>query len=271
MSKRQTIQCAMDINEGNKALLTGAPLRIQHEVVEGNMVLRPLACVSKDFLDDNVNFVRKIKSKNGLWIGDLPKDWKYLDEKLMTVAVKSNGEAIKDLSKGQQTFGIKLEAVKQNGLALRHLSMMHENMHRMGHSSIENTAIIIEAIKNNGDALAFAWNLFRRNIEYTKMAVLENGEAVRHFLGENCNCYFSLFDVAVSNNGQALKYAHRLQGNKGVVLKAVKDDGLALQYAHKHLRKDLQLIITAAKQNINALNYALASQEQISLIRAMLA
>jgi hypothetical protein len=73
---------------------------------------------------------------------------------------------------------------------------------------------------------------------------------------------------AVKQNGNVLKYASKeLKADREVVLVAVKQNGLALQYASKELIADRKIVNEAIKQNEYALQYA--SSEFIATLKVL--
>ena len=75
----------------------------------------------------------------------------------------------------------------------------------------------------------------------------------------NSEKYMGELDIAYSTietlGGMQLAYLNKFQGEKNVVLEAVKRNGLALQYASQELKGDRSVVLEAVKQNGLALQY----------------
>ncbi len=166
---------------------------------------------------------------------------------------------------------IALEAVHQNGMALRHLSENFKN----------NKQIVLTAVKQNGLSIKYASNLLKNNKQIVLSAVRQNALSIEYasdFLKNNREIVIS----AIKQSAIALKYASNnykndrkiarmavnqnpnlladlpaeMKNDKMVVLTAVKQDGLALKYASNELKNDRKVVLTAIKQNGLALAYA---------------
>ena len=165
-------------------------------------------------------------------------------------AVKQNGAALRHASqelKGDRE--VVLEAVKQNGAALRYAS---EELKR-------DREVVLEAVKLNGEALQHASQELKRDREVVLEAVKQNGEALRH-ASEELKRDREVVLEAVKQNSHALRHAsHDLKGDRGVVMEAVKQDGNTLGHASEELKRDREVVLEAVKQNGSALRHA--SQE----------
>ena len=116
---------------------------------------------------------------------------------------------------------IVLEAVKQNGLALKYASEELRN----------DRTIVLEALKQYVFALEYASEELRNDREF----VLE----------------------AVKQYAYALEYASAdLRNDREFVLEAVKQNVFAFKYASKELRNDREFVLEAVKQGARALVYA---------------
>ena len=94
----------------------------------------------------------------------------------------------------------------------------------------EALEIVLEAIKEDGAALAYADKSLKKD---------------RKFILE-----------AVKRNGLVLQYADdSLKKDREIVLEALKQDGRALEYVDDSLKKDKEIVLEALKQNDAALEY----------------
>lgn len=134
-------------------------------------------------------------------------DQKETDKKRMLEAVKENGLALRCASDELQADKeVVLAAVKQCGYALRYASKELQ----------ADKAVVLAAVKSFGSSLEFASEELRND----KAVVLA---AIRKF-------------------GSSLRYASDdLKDDKELVLEAVKANDLALRYASERLRKELSI------------------------------
>ncbi|MCX5748933.1 MAG: DUF4116 domain-containing protein [Candidatus Saganbacteria bacterium] len=104
-------------------------------------------------------------------------------------------------------------------------------------ASKKDRASVLAAVKQYGNGLQYAGELFKKDREIVLAAVKENG--------------------------LALVYADEsLKKDKNIVLAAVKQNGWALYFADDSLKKDKEVVLAAVKQHEWALNYADASLQK---------
>lgn len=113
------------------------------------------------------------------------------------------------------------DAVSSNGLALQYASVDLKN----------NIEVVTSAVQNNGLALQYASKALRKNPE--------------------------VIEIAVKQNGLALQFADFRETNLElkITIEAVKNNGLALEFANRYFRENLQAVLPALSQNIEALKF----------------
>jgi hypothetical protein len=102
----------------------------------------------------------------------------------------------------------------------------------IGKSGInQNLKIMLDAVKQNGQALIWASDELKQNRQ--------------------------LVMIAVEQSGKALKQVDaKFKNEFAIVLLAVKQDGLALQYASDELKNDREIVLAAVRSNWNAYRFA---------------
>ena len=128
-------------------------------------------------------------------------------------------------------------------------------------------AIILDAVKQNVDALFYASKVLKADSEFMLAAVQQNVDNLRWASPElKADSEFML--AAVKQDGLALQDASKeLFGKqsyffffkisgKNIVLAAVRQNGLALEYAAPELTKDREIVLAAVRQNGAVLAYA---------------
>lgn len=110
-----------------------------------------------------------------------------------------------------------------------------------------NKEDVLEAIKNDGEALKYASEELRGDKEVVLTALETNKD-----------------DFGIK---YTLKYAsEELRGDREVVLAAINGDGRALKYASKELRQDRELVLTAMSKYGNAISYASQDMQEEVLV-----
>jgi hypothetical protein len=136
-------------------------------------------------------------------------------------------------------------AVQSQGEALEHACVR-----------LRNKKQIVEVALENGPALKWAGESFRKDKEVVMKAVKYDRNALQ-YADESFRKDKDVVLAAVKNDGYALQYADEsLRKDKEVVLAAVKNDGIALQYADESFRKDKEVVLAAVERNGYALQYA---------------
>ena len=131
---------------------------------------------------------------------------------------------------------IVLEAVRQNGMALAYAG------------SFKDREIVLEAVRKNGLAIKYAGSFIDKALILE--AVRQNGLAIKYsgpFLDRD------IILEAVRQNGLTIKYSGPFM-DKALILEAVRQNGMAVGYAGPFL--DKALILEAVRQNGLALGYA---------------
>lgn len=201
---------------------------------------------------------------------DLHQHYEILEE-----AVKQNGFAIQWVSTNDMAayFKLALLAVKQNGLALE---MVQPNMHGdefawedLVIAAVEqeayalfhvaqfqtNRAVVMAAVKKDGDTLQFAAKYLRDDREIVKIAVNNSGIALQW--GRLYNTDRSIVLDAVRNNGEALIYADQMfKRDRRIVLEAVSQNGEMLEYVDELFKSDDEIVMAAVVECGSALQYA---------------
>mmetsp|Transcript_45848 Transcript_45848/g.84088 ORF Transcript_45848/g.84088 Transcript_45848/m.84088 type:complete len:350 (-) Transcript_45848:46-1095(-) len=142
-------------------------------------------------------------------------------------------------------------------------------------------AIVLAAVRQNGQALEYAAEELQADYEVVKSAVRQSGTALAHCAPE-LRFDFSVVMEAVSCDGRALEFASpEMQADKRIVLAAVISQGssfkhaaielrsdrrfvlhvvelagLALEYVSQELKADRQIVLTAVQENGLSLEWA---------------
>ena len=165
--------------------------------------------------------------------------------------------------KCKQTPEICLEAVKEDGCALRYIidqtpdicmSAVQQNGEALRYVKHQTPQICIEAVNNCSAALEYVQN---PSHEICMSAVTKNG-LMLHYID---NPSPELCLAAVKQNGMALKYIKNQTPD--ICINAVKQNGNALQYVHE---KTTEICIYTINQNLHAVLYVLNQTPEICSI-----
>lgn len=151
-------------------------------------------------------------------------------DELCELAVTQNGMALKFIN--NKTNKINLIAVRENGLALQHVSVQTEE-------------ICMVAIEQNPDAYQY---VYIQTNKLSCLAVQKDYTQLQHVYAKThsvCKC-------AIQQNVKALIYMDQDEQTDELCDLAVRIDGLALQYIHN---KNFHICNVAITQNRNALKY----------------
>lgn len=190
------------------------------------------------------------------------------DREIVLAAVKNYGLALKYASAELLADReIVLVAVKNNGLALKYAS----------DELRADREIVLAAVVENGRSLRFADAELCGDYEIVTAAIINNyhsnvyiGEILKlahrqsfsrefyiQLIKKNPNIIHVLKNKLKSNNklllhaikaGEGLRYASKsLQGQRKIVLSAVKHNGREINYASDKLKADREIVLTAAK------------------------
>ncbi len=123
-----------------------------------------------------------------------------------------------------------------------------------------NRKVIVELGNplSHAEVLASLSDLYEKDPEEAKKIVtlLKNSGAISLY-GCMKEREQSIAEVAVKNNGMALKYtSDEIKKNKKIVLIAVKQNGMALEFADPSLQKDRDIVMAAVKNKGTALQFA---------------
>ncbi len=135
-----------------------------------------------------------------------------------------------------------LLAVKSNGFALA------------GSDYTNNKEVVMAAVKNNGQALAFASPSMQEDKEVVMAAVKNDGSAIQ-FASASLQKDKDVLLTSVKNNIYALYTYRELQHDKDIFMAAVPI-GYSLQFASPALRADKEFILSLVKKNGMALEFA---------------
>jgi len=103
-------------------------------------------------------------------------------------------------------------------------------------------------VQQQGEALQFAADELRADVDIVLTAVKANGLALRHAAPE-LRDDIGVVNAAVQQNGEALEHAtKRLRGNRHLVTNAVTTHGAALRFAANAIRGDPEIVLLAMKQ-----------------------
>lgn len=186
-------------------------------------------------------------------------------------SVKENGINLSKYIRYNDDLEIVLNAVKNNGLALRFASnILRANENVVRAAINQNPAAINFAdyfYKNSPDFLITIDNLskviehttpyIRNSIKVMNASVKQDGLTLRFGLSNNIFNNYNIIYNAVSQNGLALRYAHISKQNCYEIVKnAVKQNGLALEFASKSLKDDETIVSIAYNNNQAALKFA---------------
>ena len=128
--------------------------------------------------------------------------------------------------------------------------------------SSEYKEIVVQAVKNNGEALRYASEELRADKEFVLEAIKHSGDASQYASRELwADKEFVLeafkYDAGASFRNVSEELKAELKTNEEFLLKAIKVNGLALEYASKKLRADRDVVLEAVKNNGAALQFAL--------------
>mmetsp|Transcript_37860 Transcript_37860/g.49023 ORF Transcript_37860/g.49023 Transcript_37860/m.49023 type:complete len:361 (-) Transcript_37860:57-1139(-) len=147
-----------------------------------------------------------------------------------------------------------LEYVKNTGL---HERIFYKNFQQFASSNWDCDTIVMTAVKENGEALQYAYETHQSNREIVSMAVNTNGTALL-YASTKLRADYDIVQMAIQNNGEALKYAStNLRNNENIVLEAIKQNSFAFKYASSRLKMDFQFVCQAIEQNGYVLRYCL--------------
>jgi hypothetical protein len=191
-----------------------------------------------------------------------------LGGKLTLSAIKINAQYVacfREIDNLDPTLSPRENLVKLERILRRTIDMdMEDDTPILANS---DKAIILDAVKQNVDALFYASKVLKADSEFMLAAVQQNGESLR-WASEVLKADKKIVLKAVQQNGSALRWASpELKADSEFMLAAVKQDGLALQDASKELFgkqsyffffkiSGKNIVLAAVRQNGLALEYA---------------
>jgi|GEM_PF-2571814 len=121
---------------------------------------------------------------------------------------------------------------------------------------LRNKAVILEAVKQNGDVLQLAKQELQKDREVVLAAVRQDGFALR-YASKELQADREVVLAALGQDGEALRCASKeLQADREIVLEAVRNNGNSLEFASEELRRNQGIVLEAVRQNGTALQYA---------------
>jgi hypothetical protein len=134
------------------------------------------------------------------------------------------------------------QQLRTNGLALEFIKH-------------QDTDLILEAVKNCGSAIKFANQQFI-NKQVCLEAVEQDG-LLLFYAPEEFKNDKDIVEEAVSNNGAALQHAsNHLKNEKEIVQLSLCQSGLNLQYASDSLKSSVDIVISAVRNDPQAIKFA---------------
>lgn len=178
----------------------------------------------------------------------LPKYYMFISEELkndndvIKKVIEKKPSYIQYIPEKKLTYINVMTAIKLNGCVLQYLPNKYKN----------NYSINLEAVKNNGTAVKYS--TYKKNFNIALTAVSNNGRAIMYLKNFRANEKIML--TAVTSYGVALKYAtKKLQNNYDIVFNAVNQCGVALNYASDRLKCNEEIIIAGVKNNRHTIEY----------------
>lgn len=179
--------------------------------------------------------------QNGRVLKLIPKDLHSIA--LCLEAIKQNASAIEFVSKDILTYDFFVKAVRSNGAVIAHSTYIPVEC--------QTKELFLEAIKQNGKALKYVPDKYKsENTCWT--AIMQDGLALE-FVPINIMSK-ELFFSAVRQNGLALKFVPSLRKSKELCTTAVKNKALALEFVPDRYKK-LDLCNTAIQLDWKAFLY----------------
>jgi endonuclease/exonuclease/phosphatase family metal-dependent hydrolase len=183
---------------------------------------------------------------------------KIYDTPILLKIIKNNVHILRYFGRETYKRYFILEAVKQNGLALAYASYKLQ----------KDKDVVLEAVKQNGLALAYASYKLQKDKDVVLEAVKQNGLALLH-ASYDLRKDRTIVLAAVQENSSALKFtSFELQKDKQLILQLIGKDEDVLQYASYELKNDKEFVLQIVSQNGLALKYVsfdLQKEENIIL------
>lgn len=133
----------------------------------------------------------------------------------------------------------------KRGRSLRHLSVDHRS----------DKEVVFRAVKQDGNALAFASDELKRSRIVVRAAVGQCGLSLLHADQKHKNNAKTVL-IAVKQNGAAIEYAStEMQGNRRIAHAAVRNHGKAIIFVSEELQDNHAICLDAVRQDPDALEY----------------
>lgn len=188
-------------------------------------------------------------------------------EEEVLVAVTEDGESIALYDKAVLSHRVRLAAVTQNGMAIRHLPM--------GHSITQNgilpvgqeLQIRLAAVTQNGRAIQCLDPRDREEFAIRLAAVTQNGHSIR-LLARSERQELDIRLAAVTQDGDAIQHLDPSERQEFVIrLAAVKQYGRAIQHLSAEERQELEIRLAAVTQDGDAIQHLSVEERQELEIR----
>lgn len=188
--------------------------------------------------------------QDGRTLKSIPKNLHSVD--LCFEAVKQNATAIKYVSKKIMTNDICIEAVRNNGTIIAYSSYIPDEF--------RTKKLYLEAIKQNGKALKYVSDKYKSE-SLCRIATEQNGLALE-FVPKKILSK-ELFMLAVDQNGLALEYVPSKNRSKELCNVAVNNNACALEHVPDKFKKT-ELCNAAVKSSWKAFLYVPESMYTIN-------
>ena len=172
------------------------------------------------------------------------------DRDLVLAAVQNHGQALRFASAElKKDRDLVLAAVRKDGMALESASLELQNDREVVEVAIVHSCHALQyagpELKNDKNLILKEVQKFGWALKYASPALKNDPEmvltAVQH-------------DDQYNKHLSSLQYASEaLKNDKGLILAAIQHNGQALRYAHPKLQRDTEMVLTAVKQDLQAL------------------
>lgn len=173
------------------------------------------------------------------------RDFLFSSKRFALAQVKKDGRLFRFAKKFLDDKDIILATVKNYGRALKYIPFEMQE---------EHPEIVEEALKNNGLSLYYASPKFKNDIEYVEIAVKQNGNALKHSPEFQDN--YDIAMLAVTSTGEALRFvSDNLKNNQEIVMTSLRSYGLALRFASEDLKRNYDVVMLAIERDGMALEF----------------
>eukprot|EP00613_Pedinella_sp_CCMP2098_P061722 CAMPEP_0171983108 /NCGR_PEP_ID=MMETSP0993-20121228/273117_1 /TAXON_ID=483369 /ORGANISM="non described non described, Strain CCMP2098" /LENGTH=1144 /DNA_ID=CAMNT_0012635835 /DNA_START=31 /DNA_END=3461 /DNA_ORIENTATION=- len=167
---------------------------------------------------------------------------------VLIAAAKNDAVALKHASESiKKNEAAAMVAVKKYPLVL---GVVSRNLPHINWREGGDKTLVLEAVKQNGNALQYAASDLKADKEIVLAAVQQNGNALQ-YAANDLKADKEIVLAAVQQNRNALKFA----ADKEIVLAAVQQDGKLLEHAAENFKNDKMVVLVAAHQHGGALKF----------------